>query len=104
MSDELLGEEGLREEGAEGDEKELAEQARILKNLSRTVLDVDVVLVDKEYQIGDLMALSPGSVLTFEKNIEDSASLSVNGKKFAHGEIVQVNEMYGLRIAKMSNG
>ena len=86
----------------EDTKKEDMQKERILRNLSRTFLDVHVLLGEKEYEIGDLMSLSPGSILLFENSVEESACISVNGKKFAYGDVVQVNDMYGLRISNMA--
>ncbi len=73
-------------------------QVRILKSLRDTELEISVVLMERFFSIGQLMALSPGSVLPFDCPTSQPAHLAVNGKAFAEGKVVQINEYYGLEV------
>lgn len=73
-------------------------QARILKSLKNTELELSVVLMERDFPIGQLMSLSPGSVIPFECSTGEPAILAVNGQAFAEGKVVQINEYYGLEV------
>jgi len=73
----------------------------ILNSIKGTELDVHVVLMEKEYQIGDLLRVNPGTVLIFDKKEEEPVFVQVNGKCFAKGEVVQVGEHYGLKVQEL---
>ena len=73
-------------------------QVRILKSLKNTELELSVVLMEKDFPIGQLMTLSPGSVIPFECSTSEPAILAVNGEAFAKGKVVQMNEYYGLEV------
>lgn len=76
-------------------------QLSILQSIKGTELQVNVTLMEQDFSIGDLVALSPGSVLLFKQRVDEPAQLSVNGQAFAKGEVVQVGERYGLRVQKI---
>lgn len=85
-------------------EEPLDSQVRILKSLKDTELELSVVLMERDFPIGQLMALSPGSVLPFECSTSEQANLSVNGNPFARGNVVQINEYYGLEVKEVLVG
>lgn len=95
---ELLDKEGVMKESTEVSLK----QEEILKNLADAELTLDIVLVEKQYEIGELMMLTTGSMMMFDTPADDSAWLTINGKRFAYGEIVRKNEFYGLRITGLA--
>ena len=76
-------------------------QVQILKTIKETELDTKIVLMEREFTIGKLMSLIPGAILMFDGSAGESADLCVNGRKVATGEVVQVNENYGLRVTEL---
>jgi flagellar motor switch protein FliN len=48
--------------------------------------------------IRELLALGPGSVIELERPAGDPLDVFVNGRLVAHGEVVMVNERYGVRF------
>lgn len=51
--------------------------------------------------INDLLALRSGTVIELDRAAGAPADLYVNGRLIAHGEVVVVDENYGLRILKV---
>lgn len=51
-----------------------------------------------EIPIRDLVGLTEGSVVALERNCTDPMDVMVNGKLIAHGEIVLVDESFGVRL------
>ena len=51
--------------------------------------------------IGDVLALGPGSVVHLDKMLGDAADLLVSSKVIARGEVVVVDDRFGLRITEI---
>ena len=49
-------------------------------------------------KIEDFLQLSPGSVIELDKDAADPVDLTVNGKLIARGEIVVVDDSFGIRV------
>lgn len=73
----------------------------ILGNIRGTQLDVNIVLREQRCAIGDLLKLSPGSVLTFDGHASSHAYLTINGQRLANGKVVQSGENYALQIQEL---
>lgn len=52
--------------------------------------------------LGELCRLGPGALLKLDREAHQPADILVNGKVVARGEIVTVNESYGVRITDVS--
>ena len=69
---------------------------------SDVVLDIGVQLSLEvgraRMKIRDLLALGPGSVIELEKPAGDPLDVYVNNRLVARGEVVMVNDRYGLRF------
>lgn len=66
------------------------------------ILDVPVTLALEvgraRVPIRNLLQLNPGSVLELERSAGDPLDLYVNGTLIAHGEVVVVNDRFGVRL------
>ena len=66
------------------------------------ILDVPVTLAMEvgrtRISIRNLMALNQGSVVELDRAAGDPLDVFVNGTLVAHGEVVVVNEKFGIRI------
>jgi flagellar motor switch protein FliN/FliY len=51
--------------------------------------------------IKDIVELSPGSVIELNKLVGEPVDLLVNGKRFAQGEVVVIDENFGVRITEL---
>ena len=74
------------------------------KNLD-LLLDVEIPISVEvgrtEMSLEDVLKLVPGSVIALDKKSEEPVDLRVNGKLVARGEVVLVDDAYGLRITQI---
>jgi flagellar motor switch protein FliN/FliY len=64
-------------------------------------LQVSVVLGKSRKSIKDILMLGPGSVVELDRMVEDQVDVLVNGTLIARGEIVVVNESFGVRLTSI---
>lgn len=64
-------------------------------------MEVTVELGRATMTVRDLLALSPGEVLELDRAAGSPADLLVNGRLIARGEVVVVDEDFGLRITEI---
>jgi len=64
-------------------------------------LPVSIELGKTKMDISDILALGPGSVVELEKLVGEPVDLLVNNKCVARGEVVVVEENFGLRITSL---
>ncbi|AIY81249.1 flagellar motor switch phosphatase FliY [Clostridium botulinum] len=64
-------------------------------------LDISVVLGRTKKSIKDILNLSTGSLIELDKLAEEPVEILVNGKKIAYGEVVVVDENFGVRITSI---
>jgi len=69
--------------------------------LKEIEVQVAVELGRAKLPIGDVLALGPGSVVHLDKMLGDAAELIVSSKVIALGEVVVVDDRFGLRITKI---
>jgi flagellar motor switch protein FliN/FliY len=50
--------------------------------------------------IGEFLKIAPGSVIELERPAGDPLDVFVNGRLVAHGEVVMVNDRYGVRFTE----
>ena len=81
--------------GQQGDQK---------RNLD-LMLDIDIPITVEvgraQMTLDEVLRLVPGSVIALDKKAEEPVDLRVNGKLVARGEIVQLDDVYGLRITQI---
>jgi flagellar motor switch protein FliN len=74
------------------------------KNLD-LLLDVEIPISVEvgrtQMSLEDVLKLVPGSVIALDKKAEEPVDLRVNGKLVARGEVVLVDDTYGLRITQI---
>ena len=51
--------------------------------------------------LDEILDLGPGSVVRLDKKAEEPIDLRVNGKLVARGEVVMVDDCYGLRVTQI---
>jgi flagellar motor switch protein FliN/FliY len=64
-------------------------------------LPVTVELGSKDMRIKEILGLGQGSVVELNKLAGDLVDLKINGKKFAVGEVMVVDENYAVRIVSL---
>ncbi len=66
--------------------------------LSGLPVTVTVRLAEKKIELGPLLSLTPGALITFNKSCEDLLDLFVNNHLYCRGEAVKIGEKFGLKI------
>ena len=89
--------ETTKEEGDETTDKENGESAS-LDLILDIPLSVSVELGRSKMLINDLLQLGQGSVVELTKLVGDPLEVLVNDKLVARGEVVVVNEKFGVRL------
>jgi flagellar motor switch protein FliN/FliY len=64
-------------------------------------MEVTVELGRTRMTVRDLLALAPGAVLELDRAAGSPADLLVNGRLIARGEVVVVDEDFGLRVTEI---
>lgn len=67
-------------------------------------LDISVVLGRTKKSIKEILNLGVGSLIELEKLAEEPVEILVNGKQIALGEVVVVDENFGVRITSIVTG
>jgi len=75
--------------------------ARGIEMLHGVDMEVTVELGRTRMTVRDLLALSPGAVLELDRAAGSPADLLVNGRLIARGEVVVVDEDFGLRVTEI---
>lgn len=52
----------------------------------------------KKMTIKELLSLTPGSVVTFDRSVTEPMDIMVNGTLVARGEVVSADGQFGLRL------
>lgn len=65
------------------------------------VLNVNVELGRSSMSIKDILALGPGSVVELDKIAGEPVDVFINGTLIARGEVVVVDEKFGVRVAEI---
>ncbi len=77
---------------------ELSPKLQLLLDIQ---LPVSIELGRTKMYIRDILQLTRGSVVEFEKLASEPVDLLVNGKKVAEGEIVVIDKHFGIRITSL---
>lgn len=74
---------------------------RNIELLMDVELPVSIELGQTKMSIHDILALVPGSIVELDKLVGEPVDLLVNRKRVARGEVVVVEENFGLRITQL---
>lgn len=64
-------------------------------------LRLTVVLGETSKAVSDVVALAPGAIVEFERAVNEPVDIAINGKIIARGEVVVVDEHFGIRITQI---
>lgn len=70
-----------------------------LQRVLRLRVPVIVRLAQRPMPISAVRDISVGSIIEFEKSVEDRLDLLVNNRLVGHGQCVKVGENFGLRLS-----
>ena len=72
-----------------------------LQRLHDVPVELAVEIGRTRMTIGEALALGPGSIVTLDRLAGEPVDLLVNGRPIARGEVVVVDEEFGLRITEV---
>lgn len=75
--------------------------ARSMDMLKDVEMDVSVELGRIELPLGKVLQLAKGSVIELEKLAGEPVNILVNGHCIAHGEVVVIDEHFGVRVSNL---
>ncbi|MBP3191947.1 flagellar motor switch protein FliN [Natronogracilivirga saccharolytica] len=64
-------------------------------------MEVSVQLGQIEMPLGKVLQLSKGSIIELDKLAGEPVDILVNGSKIAHGEVIVIDEHFGVRISNL---
>jgi flagellar motor switch protein FliN/FliY len=75
--------------------------AGALERLHDVPVELAVEIGRTTMTIGETLALGPGSIITLNRLAGEPVDLLVNGKPIARGEVVVIDEEFGLRVTEV---
>ena len=72
-----------------------------LKLILDIAVEVRVEVGNSRLTISELLNLAPGSIIELDRTAGSPADLLVNGTKVGQGDVVVVDESYGIRLTKL---
>ncbi len=82
---------------------EIVEQEKDLSLLMDVRVKMTVQLGSCRMPMREVMELVPGSVIQLNQEAKDPVGLYVNDKLIAYGEVVVVEDNFGIKITEMAN-
>ncbi|QDV58894.1 FliM/FliN family flagellar motor switch protein [Rosistilla oblonga] len=65
--------------------------------------EVSVVLATKKIQLDDVLNLTTGAMLSFEKGYDEPLDLMIGKEPIASGEVVKLGDKFGLRVRDLAH-
>jgi flagellar motor switch protein FliN/FliY len=75
-----------------------------LRRLSDVPMELSVEIGRTRMTVGETLQLRAGSIVTLERLAGEPVDLLVNGTPIARGEVVVVDEQFGLRVTEIVEG
>ena len=72
-----------------------------LKLILDIAVEIRVEVGNSRLTISELLNLAPGSIIELDRTAGSPADLLVNGTKIGQGDVVVVDESYGIRLTKL---
>lgn len=72
-----------------------------LRRLSAVPVDLSVEIGRARMSVGETLELREGSVVTLDRMAGEPVDLLVNGMPIARGEVVVIDEQFGLRLTQV---
>jgi len=84
--------------GGSGMETEAPRNVDMLMDVD---LEIVVELDRKNMLVSELLKLGKGSIIELEKSAGEPLDILINGRKFAEGEVVVIDDKFGIRITQL---
>lgn len=73
----------------------------------KTILNLTVPMIvqigRRKLPVGEVLALSPGSIIELPKSADEELEFSINNKTIGRGNAVKVGENFGIRITRINS-
>lgn len=79
----------------------VAVDSRSIERLRDVEVRVSVEVGARRMALSEVLALVPGSLVPLDKKADEPVDLRVNGTLIARGEVVMVDDVYGVRITHL---
>ena len=70
----------------------------LYRALMKLPVEVTVLLAQRKIELDQLLSVSPGSLITFDKSCEEPLELYINNQLYCRGEAVKIGEKFGMKI------
>jgi len=81
---------------------EVSSEPGELERLTDVTVEVSVEIGRTTMTLGEALALGPGSVVGLHRMAGEPVDLLVNGRVIARGEVVVIDEEFGLRVTDVA--
>jgi len=78
----------------------LGQKLDLVKNVK---VNLTVCIGDCEISVSELFNLKDGSVITMDRNLNDPVDVKFDGKVVARGELVVVDDNFGVKITEIES-
>ncbi|WP_423242027.1 flagellar motor switch protein FliN [Pygmaiobacter massiliensis] len=85
----------------EATEKLSQEQAKNLDLIMSVPLEVTVEIGRTRRKVQDILSFAKGSLVVLDKLAGDQVDLFVNGKCIARGDVVVIDDNFGIRVTEI---
>src|ERR1700761_4156832 len=85
----------------DGGARPATESMADLRRLSAVPVDLSVEIGRAKMSVGETLELREGSVVTLDRMAGEPVDLLVNGTPIARGEVVVIDEQFGLRLTQV---
>ncbi len=92
----------MEQEKKEGKKINMEEAKERLNSFADIKLRIHVEVGRKRKYFHEILHLREGDIIKLDKNLEDYIDLYINDNLFAIGELVVVNDKYGIRIVDLA--
>ena len=72
---------------------------RNIERILKLRVTVVVQIAERTLRTADIMKLAPGSIVEFDRGVDEELDLMVNNRKIGTGHAVKIGEHFGLRVA-----
>ena len=73
------------------------------ERLRNVPVPIIVKLAEKKVEMGQILAIGTGAIITFEKSCEDLLDLYVNNHLYCRGEAVKIGEKFGIKVCEVGS-
>jgi len=83
--------------------RERDDRARRIAQVMNMPVPIVVVMAEKKIELGKLLTMGPGTIISFNKSCDDLLDLCVNNRAICSGEAVKIGEKFGLKINELQS-